>query len=145
MLDGASKPTLADILAQAHAAWRHAFVRELDADGQNLGACGDLLLHLPPDGLAQHVLSDRMGLSKQAVQQLVDRLESQGAVLRQPDLIDKRMKRVVPTLRGLAMLETRRRIEARLDDNLKQRLGKKLYRRLRKGLRKLDLATPPSR
>lgn len=143
MLDGASKPTLADVLAQAHAAWRHAFARELEADGQYLGASGDVLLHLPPDGLAQHILSDRMGLSKQAVQQLVDRLETQGAVTREPDLIDKRMKRVVPTPRGLALLDARRRIEARLDESLRQRLGKKLYRQLRKGLRKLDLPAAP--
>jgi len=139
MLDGSRKPTLGEVLAQAHIAWRRAFARELEARGQTLEASGEVLLHLPPDGLAQHALTDRMGLSKQAVQQLVDRLEVQGAVKREPDLIDKRMKRVVPTEIGLALRDARRQIEGGLDADLRQRLGKKLYRRLRKGLLKLDL------
>jgi DNA-binding MarR family transcriptional regulator len=139
MLDDSRKPTLGDILARAHSSWRRAFARELEARGQALEASGDVLLHLPPDGLAQHTLTDRMGLSKQAVQQLVDRLEARGAVTREPDLIDKRMKRVVPTQAGLSLRDSRREIEDGLDTGLRQRLGKKTYRRLRKSLMKLDL------
>jgi DNA-binding MarR family transcriptional regulator len=138
MLDGTPKPGLGAALAAAHEHWRAAYARELSALGHAAEASGEVLPHLPPDGLAQGTLTDRMGLSKQAVQQLVDRLEAQGAVRREPDLIDKRMKRVVPTAAGLALLEARRAAAKGLDASLKERLGKKLYRQLRKGLRKLQ-------
>lgn len=139
MLDGSRKARLGEAIAAAHEQLRGAFARELHARGHSAGASGDVLLHLPPDGLAQATLTDRMGLSKQAVQQLVDRLEAQGAVKREPDLIDKRMKRVVPTPAGLALLQARREVEIGLDARLRQHLGKKLYRQLRKGLRRLEL------
>lgn len=138
MLDGTRKAGLGQALAQAHDRWRCAFARELEAQGHAVGASAEVLVHLPPDGLAQATLTDRMGLSKQAVQQLVDKLEAQGAVRREPDLIDKRMKRVVPTPQGLALVEARCQIESVIDAQLRERLGKKLYRQLRKGLRKLD-------
>ena len=44
-----------------------------------------------------------------------------------------------PVLRALGpMLDARRDVETRLDLKLRERLGKKLYRQLRKGLRKLE-------
>jgi DNA-binding MarR family transcriptional regulator len=140
MLDGPRKSGLGAALADAHLRWRGDFARELEALGQADLATGEILRHLPPDGLAQSTLTDRMGLSKQAVQQLVDKLEAQGAVCREPDLIDRRMKRVVPTPAGLALLAARQEAEIAVDARLRERLGKKRYRQLRKGLKKLETA-----
>jgi DNA-binding MarR family transcriptional regulator len=138
MLDG-RKPTLGDILSAATSQWRERLARELERTGQNGSspAAAEVLRHLGPEGLWQSDLTTRVGLTKQAVQQLVDRLEVTGAVRRESDPADKRMKRVIPTAAGLAQLEARLAAEKILEDHLRETFGKKAYGKLRKALKTL--------
>lgn len=140
MLDDSGKSGLGEALAHASRLWRDAFAAEMDRRGFAVaaGSGGDLLAQLGPEGIPQGELGPRLGLSKQAVQQLLDRLEAAGAVQRQPDPADKRAKRVVPAAHGLEALAVRKAVAKDLDSRLRDVLGKKAAGRLRKALRKLD-------
>jgi len=59
-----------------------------------------LLPHIDLDGTRVTDLADRVGVSKQAISQLVDDLEAAGVVSREADPEDARAKRVVFTPRG---------------------------------------------
>ncbi|MEO8758062.1 MAG: MarR family transcriptional regulator [Devosia sp.] len=103
-----------------------------------LGAGAAVLPHLGGASLLQTELTARMGLSKQAVQQLLDQLETQGLVRRVPDAADKRAKRVELTESGAAAAAKRQHAEAVLEDGLREGLGKKRFKSLRKALRELS-------
>ena len=124
--------------------WRSSFRNEMAKRGfpWHLGASGEVLAHLGPSGLSQTVLTERMGLSKQAVQQLLDQLEAAGVVRREPDPADKRAKRVVLTDLGLRDFAERNRVKQEIEDAYRDRLGKKLFGKLQKALKELE--TPPS-
>jgi DNA-binding MarR family transcriptional regulator len=103
-----------------------------------LGAGAAVLAQLDPGaGIAQTVLTARMALSKQAVQQLLDQLEAQGLVRREPDPADKRAKRVLLTEAGTAAATARAGAASALDDQLRDVLGRKRFKSLRKALREL--------
>jgi DNA-binding MarR family transcriptional regulator len=59
-----------------------------------------LLPHLDFTGTRQSLLAERMSMSKQAVNQIVDDLEAMGVVGRRPDPSDGRAKLVFFTQRG---------------------------------------------
>src|SRR5690348_8146364 len=61
-----------------------------------------LLPHIDLEGTRMSELAERLGVSKQAVTQLVDELESFGVVERVPDPEDARARRVRFTARGRA-------------------------------------------
>jgi DNA-binding MarR family transcriptional regulator len=61
-----------------------------------------LLPHIDLDGTRMSDLAERLGVSKQAVTQLVDELESLGVAERVPDPEDARARRVRFTARGRA-------------------------------------------
>ena len=82
-------------------------------------------------------MAARLGITKQAVGQLVDELVDMGAVQRVPDPEDARAKRVIFTaagrqgmLSGLAHLSS-------LEPQLEEILGKRLLAKLREALLKL--------
>lgn len=103
-----------------------------------LGAGAAVLAQLDPGtGIAQTVLTARMALSKQAVQQVLDQLEAQGLVRREPDPADKRAKRVLLTEAGTAAAAARAEAASALDDQLRDLLGRKRFKSLRKALREL--------
>jgi DNA-binding MarR family transcriptional regulator len=103
-----------------------------------LGAGAAVLAQLDPGaGQSQSVLTSRLGLSKQAVQQLLDQLETQGLVRREPDPADRRAKRVVLTPLGAEAADRRSAAAAQVDDQLREILGRKRFKALRKALREL--------
>lgn len=146
MLDETSKVPLGQLLTQVSDRWQGALSAALADQGLAIvaGACGDLLLLMPAEGIAQTALAERAGLSKQAVQQMLDRLESEGAIRREADPHDRRAKRVVATEHGLAARAARRRVEIALEAGLREELGKKLFGKLRKSLRRLGSKPPAS-
>ncbi len=77
-----------------------------------------LFPHIALEGTRPSELAKALGISKQAVGQLVGELEAMGIVERRPDPDDGRAKRVVFTERGLQSilegLDHLRRIEAEL-------------------------------
>ena len=126
-------------LHRAAEAWTAEFRAEMAARGFNwpLGASGEVLAHLGPSGVSQTVLTERMGLSKQAVQQLLDRLEADGVIRREADPADKRAKRVVLTELGRKDFAERNKVKRQIEERYRDKLGKKLFGKLDKALRKL--------
>jgi len=139
MADDIASPDLAAALAAAAAALKARFRREMSARGftAHEGAAGEALLQLTPAGMAQSALTARMGLSKQAVQQLLDQLEAGRYVRREPDPADKRQKHVALTEFGQREFTERRKVLAVIEEQARDRLGKKLLGKLEKSLRKL--------
>jgi DNA-binding MarR family transcriptional regulator len=137
MLDGPAKPRLGALLQSAQSAWQQAVRKELDRrQAPSLGAAAELLTHLSLSGLSQSLLAERLGMSKQAVQQSLDQLERLGLVRRDPDPVDKRAKYAVLTEAGLFAIEARRDAEREVERQWEEELGKKTVNRLRKALRK---------
>jgi DNA-binding MarR family transcriptional regulator len=144
MLDGTPKPRLGALLDVASAAWRSDVRAALDKRrAPALGAGADLLAQITLAGISQSLLAERLGLSKQAVQQSLDQLERLGLVRRAPDPVDKRAKYAVLTETGLLALEARRDAEREVERAWQERLGKKAFGRLRKTLRKVDSIDQP--
>lgn len=125
-------------LWRAATAWRTRFREEMARRGYpwHLGAAGEVLAHLGPSGISQAVLAQRMGMSKQAVQQLVDRLEAQGVVARVDEPADRRARRVVLTALGLEDFAERNRVKRAIEADYREQLGAD-YEPLLRGLEKL--------
>ena len=146
MLDGQPKPRLGALLEDAQEAWHHTLTAELARrKAPILGAGADLLAQLSLSGISQSLLAERMGLTKQAVQQSLDQLEKLALIRREPDPVDKRAKYVVLTEAGLVALETRRDAEKQAEKQLRDALGKKALKQLSKGLKKLSAARASTR
>jgi DNA-binding MarR family transcriptional regulator len=77
-----------------------------------------IMPHLDLNGTRQNVLAARMGVSKQAVGQLLDELEGAGVISRTPDPTDKRARVVKLTESGqqglLVSLQVMREVEQQL-------------------------------
>jgi DNA-binding MarR family transcriptional regulator len=146
MLDGQPKPRLGTLLDEAQEAWRQAFAEALARrNAPPLGAAADLLGQLSVSGISQSLLADRMGLTKQAVQQSLDQLEKLAMIRRAPDPVDRRAKYVLLTETGLLALETRRDAEKEAEKALRNALGKKTLKQLGKSLRKLSAGRASTR
>ncbi len=112
-------------LWQAAMLWRDAYLAEMQAAGHHWfgKAQSNVLAHLDPCGSRQTGLVERSGLSKQAVQQLVDDLEASGIVYRAPDPQDKRAKIVRYTDAGKAALQDGARIKRQIEARMARGLG----------------------
>lgn len=138
MLDGQPKSRLGALLSNAQEAWRQALEQALRRrNAPLLGAGAELLSHLSLAGISQSLLAERLGLTKQAIQQSLDQLEKLGLVRREPDPVDRRAKYAVLTETGLLALETRRDAEKEAEKLLRDALGKKRLKQLSKDLKKL--------
>lgn len=128
---------LGKLLDQATHAW-HQTLRDVLA-GQGpasaFGAGAAVLEQLSAGALPQTQLTARLGLSKQAVQQLLDALAADGLVVRTPDAVDRRIKHAQLTPAGAAAAKARHEARAALEMQTRERLGKKQFKRLRKSLR----------
>ena len=109
--------------------WRLRMGAEMAARGfpWHQTASGEVLAHLGPSGLSQTTLTARMGLSKQAVQQLVDQLEADGVVRREADPEDRRAKRVLLTELGLRDFAERNTVKLLIQAQYRERLGPALF------------------
>ncbi|HZY67654.1 MAG TPA: MarR family transcriptional regulator, partial [Devosia sp.] len=125
--------------------WRGALNAALDRrQAPRLGSAENILKHLSLSGISQSLLAERMGLTKQSVQQSLDILEPLGLVKREPDPVDRRAKYVVLTEAGLLALETRRVAEREADRTIRDLLGKKSHKLLVKQLKKLSAEGTPA-
>lgn len=119
--------------------WRNQMRAELATRGYpwHQSAAGEVLAHLGPSGISQALLTERMGLTKQAVQQLVDQLEAQGVVGRAPDPNDGRAKRIVLTELGLRDFAERNRVKRLIEAQYREKLGPEAFAALEAALAKL--------
>jgi DNA-binding MarR family transcriptional regulator len=146
MLDGQPKPRLGALLAEAQETWHVALEGALARrKAPPLGAAAAVLDQVTLAGISQSLLAERMGLTKQAVQQSLDQLEKLALVRREPDPVDRRAKYVVLTEAGLFALELWRDAEKDAERAFRNALGKKALKQLGKGLRKFSAARASNR
>jgi DNA-binding MarR family transcriptional regulator len=86
-------------------------------------ARSNVLRYVDRDGTSQKLIAARMGLSKQAVQQLIDDLASDGVVRRLPDPRDKRGKLVLLTQDGIRALHDANRVKKQIEQKYKKMIG----------------------
>ncbi len=120
--------------------WKEAFDAGMRARGYPWfgEARSNVIAHLGREGTRQKELVRRMGLSKQAVQQLVDELVAEGLVERRADPADKRGNIVVFTRAGLSMLADSNIVKLALEGEYRAKLGGAAFRDLMLALKKLD-------
>lgn len=128
-------------LWQANRAWQAAFVAAMRDAGHGwmTDARAALLGHIGRRGTPQSALIDRMGSSKQAVQQLVDGLESEEIICRVPDPDDRRARIVVHTEKGRLALRDADRIKREIEQAYRARLGTDRFDALKSALEALAL------
>ena len=126
-------------LWRAAIAWRKRLHDEMVQRGHAWygDARNAIATYLEPHGMSQADLVRRMGMTKQAVQQLLDGLEADGIIMRQPDPDDGRGKRIVYTERGLAAVRDAVRIKKAIERDYRAQLGDDAFRILRSSLRAL--------
>ncbi len=70
------------------------------------------------DGMPQSELAAQLDLGKVALGGLVDRLEAPGLVERQPDAVDRRVKRIFLTAAGRKVVNSQRKIARGLNSDI---------------------------
>lgn len=104
-----------------------------------------LLPHIDLEGTRVSDLAERLGVTKQAVSQLVDDLEAMGVLRREVDAADARAKRVLFTDKGRATLLEGLGVLRALEAELTERVGTATMAGLREGvLAILSVVDPPS-
>lgn len=90
-----------------------------------------VLRYLELEGTRITVLADRARVTKQAMSELVQRVERQGYVERRPDPADGRAKRVHLTDRGREVTRAARATYRSITDEWREALGEDGFERLR--------------
>lgn len=134
------------LLWRAALGWRGRMRAELAKRGYpwHQTAAGEVLAHLGPSGISQAELAERMAVSKQAVQQLVDQLEAQGVVRREAEPGDRRARRIVLTELGLRDFAERNRVKRAIEAEYRDKLGPQAFAALEAALRQLSDGPSPS-
>lgn len=127
------------LLWQAAADWRSRMQEEMVSRGfpWHGEARGEVLAHIGPSGTSQSVLAERMGITKQAVQQLVDQLVADRVVKRVPDPDDGRAKRIELTALGRRDFTERNKVKRAIERRYRKKLGDNRFAQLEKALRML--------
>jgi DNA-binding MarR family transcriptional regulator len=112
--------------------WKKRFDAEMVALGHDYfaEARSNILRYIGPNGVSQSIVVKRMGLSKQAVQQLLDELVTEGVVTKLPDPKDQRGKLVVLTQLGLAALHDANKVKNRIQKDYEKLIGAERLTRL---------------
>lgn len=87
-----------------------------------------VLQALEPDGARARTLADHLGISQQAVAELIDELGRRGYVERLPDPTDRRARLVVLTSKGSSALRDAEAIIEQMEREYAQRVGLDDYR-----------------
>ena len=135
-LDDNSTPPLIDHigwrLTRLSRQWKVLFDAEMIRRGHGwmTEARGAVIGHLRPGGLSQSALTAAMGISKQAVQQLVDELVAEAIVERVPDPSDGRGRIVRFTRKGVTALDESNAVKGAIDAEWRAALGDVRYEEL---------------
>ncbi len=126
-------------LWDAAANWKEKFAAEMVALGHEwyAEARSSVMPYVGLKGTRQSDIVARMGLSKQAVQQLILDLENSGILRREPDPNDGRGKIVCFTEKGLAAQRDSQKAKRKVEAEIKALLGDKEFERLVSTLKKI--------
>ena len=129
-------------LWDAATVWKEKFAAEMVAMGHDwyLEARSSVIPYVKTAGTRQAEIVERMGLSKQAVQQLIVDLERSGILQRDPDPNDGRGKIVRFTEKGLAAQRDSQEAKIKVEAEFKAVLGAEEFDRLEDALRKIGSA-----
>lgn len=127
-------------LWQANRAWQTEFAAAMRAAGHGwfTEARAGLLGHVARGGVRQSMLIERAGITKQAVQQLLDGLEAERVIERLADAKDRRGKHIRYTPYGLSALRDGDRIKLEIEKRYRDRIGDVNFDALMRALRALD-------
>lgn len=119
-------------LMQAAEHWHAAFTAEMVGNGHVWygEARGAVFRFIGPEGIRQSDIQDRLNISKQAVQQLLDQLETEGVVMRVVDATDARSKRVFLGKQGFAAKQVANRAKIKIENSIRKKLGSKKFEEL---------------
>lgn len=139
MLDDKYPDHIGWLLWRASQDWNLEFVERMQRarHGWFTAARSTLMGHIAPDGTKQGLLVDRIGISKQAVQQLIDGLEADGILERVADPDDKRGRIVRLTDAGRAAMKDANRIKIEIESVYRARMGEGEFAHLSELLGKL--------
>jgi DNA-binding MarR family transcriptional regulator len=90
----------------------------------------NLYRNLELDGTRLTDLASRANMTKQSMQELVDRAEKLGYVERKPDSHDRRAKIVVFSKRGLRLLEALQKAVIVMEKRMAQQIGERSVRQI---------------
>lgn len=112
--------------------WKARFTEEMVAAGHGwyAEARSSVTPYIGAKGVRQADLVRAVGLTKQAVQQLVDDLEKEGIVERRPDPKDRRGKIVAFTDKGASAQRDADRVKLVVEAEFRQKLGETDYAQL---------------
>lgn len=126
-------------LWDAAAMWKEKFAAEMVAAGHDwyAEARSSVVPYVGLKGTRQADIVARMGLSKQAVQQLIVDLEQSGILRRDPDPNDGRGKIVLFTEKGLAAQRDSQKAKRKVEAEIRLTLGDTEFERLMNTLKKI--------
>ena len=130
-------------LWDAAAAWKEDFAAQMIAEGHDwyAEARSSVIPYVALEGTRQADVVARMGLSKQAVQQMIVDLERSGILMREPDPDDGRGKIVRFTKAGLAAQRDSLRAKQRVEAEVRAKLGDAEFEQLMDLLQKIGTDT----
>lgn len=138
MLDHKPRISLGTLLRDAGAQWDAIFEATLARYSDvRVGAATSLLSLIPPHGVPQAQLAERAGLTKQAVQQSLDQLETNNLIRRDIQAGDRRARTIHLTDRGIEFLVAYEEAARLAERDLRSQMGRKRFARLRKTLSRL--------
>ena len=105
--------------------WKRLFDGEMVALGYPYfaEARANILRYVGPKGAAQTTIVKHMGLSKQAVQQLIDELVKDGVVKKIPDPEDGRSNIIILTQAGLAAMHDANIVKRKIEKQFSKLVG----------------------
>jgi DNA-binding MarR family transcriptional regulator len=124
--------------------WKSEFDRRMAARRLDWcsGARAELIGALRQGPQPQAALAAALGITKQAVQQIVDDLAALGAVKRRNDPADARARLVALTVKGRKALEESNAVKQEIEVHLAKILGRRRFDSLMDDLEKLTAALP---
>lgn len=124
-----------DLWAAAEA-WKACYARAMVARGYGFfGEAGFAVLqHVGPRGARPAAIARRLGVSRQAVHQLVETLEKEGVVTRLPDPDDRRARIVRLTALGARAHAEGNHVKRQIDLAVAEALGADGHARLAEAL-----------
>jgi len=137
MREGRERPlNLAALLREAFVALNNLVIVRLAerGHGEVRPSHGAVFQYLDDTGTTVSVLAERAQMTKQAMAELVQHLETHGYVVRVPDPTDRRAKLVQPTQRGLEVFAIAQELVPELEDRLRHVIGADRLEALRNDL-----------
>ena len=96
---------------------------------------GAVLAYLDEDGIRLVDLARIAGRNKQTIAAIVDELEKLGYIYRATDAADRRAKLIMPTERGLEVMQLADDILADIEERYAEQLGQRRYAQFKQALR----------